>query len=162
MFCLAFICSRRTVILAEAVVRGWIGGNAKDYYESGVKASFLWYETYASGYSQYVTQDAAQQYLQEDLVKFSDGLTTDEKIERIILQKYFVSFYQGHWDPFFEHLRTGYPSFRHVEGTEIPYRWMYPDTEYKYNTENVEEAITRQFGANNDDTHEKTWWLNND
>ena len=149
-------------VLAEAVVRGWISGDAKDYYESGVKASFQWYETYASDYSQYVTQDAALQYLQEDLVKFSSDLTTDEEIERIILQKYFVSFYQGDWDPFFEHLRTGYPSFKHVAGTEIPYRWMYPDTEYKYNTENVETAITRQFGANNDDPHEKTWWLEND
>lgn len=146
-------------VLAEATVRGWISGDAKTYYENGVKASFLWYETYATDYSQYVTQDAAMQYLQEDSVKFSSDLTMEEKIKRVILQKYFVSFYQGDWDPFYEHLRTGYPTFKHVEGTEIPYRWMYPDSEYKYNTQNVEAAITSQFGANNDDTHEKPWWL---
>jgi len=149
-------------ILAEAVVRGWISGDAKQYYENGVKASFLFYETYATDYSEYVTEDAAQKYLDGDLVKFSDDLTTEQKIERIILQKYFVDFYQGDWDGFFEHLRTGYPGFKHVDGTEIPYRWMYPESEYKYNTENVEEAITSQFGANNDDTLEKTWWLKND
>jgi len=146
-------------VLAEAAVREWISGDAGQYYENGVKASFLFYETYATDYAQYVSTDAALQYLQEDLVKFSDDLTTEQKIERIILQKYLVDFYQGDWDGFFEHLRTGYPGFKHVEGTEIPYRWMYPESEYKYNTDNVEEAITRQFGANNDDTHEKTWWL---
>lgn len=146
-------------VLAEAVVRGWISGDAKTYYENGVKASFQWYEMYASDYSQYVTPAAATQYLQGDSVQFSTSLPMEEQIKRIVLQKYFVSFYQGDWDPFFEHLRTGYPTFKHVAGTEIPYRWMYPESEYKYNTDNVEAAITRQFGANNDNTHEKPWWL---
>lgn len=151
-------------ILAEAAVRGWIpneNNEDKLYYENGVKASFAFYETFATDYAQYVTANAAQQYLQGDLVKFSDDLTAEQKIERIILQKYLVDFYQGNWDGFFESLRTGYPEFKHVAGTEIPYRWMYPESEYKYNTQNVEEAISRQFGANNDDTHQKTWWLKN-
>ena len=149
-------------VLAEAVVRGWISGDAQNYYENGVKASFSWYETHAPDYAQYVTADAASQYLQEDSVKFTDDLTNDQKLKRILFQKYAVSFYQGGWDPFYEHLRTGYPSFKHVPGTEIPFRWMYPESEYKYNTDNVEAAITRQFGANNDATSALPWWLKND
>lgn len=146
-------------VLAEAVVRGWIQGDAKQYYENGVKASFSFYETYATDYSQYVTQDSAASYLNRPLVRLDDTLTDEQKIERIIFQKYCVSFYQGGWDPYFENLRTGYPGFMHLEENPIPYRWMYPDTEYRYNTANVEEAITRQFGANNDRTTAQPWWL---
>lgn len=146
-------------VLAEAVVRGWITGDAKQCYENGVKASFLFYQTYASKYAQYVTSDKATDYLKGDLVKFDDSLTAEQKIERIIFQKYCVSFYQGDWDPFFEHLRTGYPEFAHSSDTQIPYRWMYPDTEYKQNSKNVEGAITRQFGANNDVITAMPWWL---
>lgn len=146
-------------VLAEAVVRGWIDGDAKTYYENGVRASFDFYETYVADYSQYVTREAADEYLANDLVRLDDTLTDEQKIERIIFQKYCVSFYQGGWDPYFENLRTGYPGFMHLEGSTLPYRWMYPDTEYRYNTENVEEAITRQFGANNDRTSAMPWWL---
>lgn len=148
-------------ILAEAVVRGWISGDAKQYYENGVKASFLFYQTYAPSYASYVSPAAASQYLLGNLVNFTDNLTQDEKIALIITQKYVVDFYQGNWDAFYEHLRTGYPDFKHVAGTQIPYRWMYPDTEYKYNTQNVADAITRQFGANNDNTLAMSWWLKN-
>ena len=146
-------------VLAEAVVRGWIQGDAKQYYENGVRASFEFYETYATEYSQYVTQEDAATYLAGQLVRFDDTLTDEQKIERIIFQKYCVSFYQGGWDPYFENLRTGYPGFAHLAENPIPYRWMYPDTEYRYNTANVEEAITRQFGANNDRTTAQPWWL---
>lgn len=146
-------------VLAEAVVRGWIQGDAKQYYENGVRASFEFYETCATEYSQYVTQEDAATYLAGQLVRFDDTLTDEQKIERIIFQKYCVSFYQGGWDPYFENLRTGYPGFAHLAENPIPYRWMYPDTEYRYNTANVEEAITRQFGANNDRTTAQPWWL---
>ena len=146
-------------IMAEAVVRGWISGDAKTYYENGVKASFLFYQTYAKTYSQYVTPAAASKYLLGDKVKFTDDLTTDEKIERIIFQKYCTDFYQGNWDGFFENRRTGYPAFAHTTDTQIPNRWMYPSTEYKHNTDNLTEAVARQFGANNDNTHATPWWM---
>ena len=75
-------------VLAEAAVRGWIQGDARQYYENGVRASFEFYETYATEYSQYVTQDDATAYLAGPLVKFDDTLTPEQKIERIIFQKY--------------------------------------------------------------------------
>lgn len=146
-------------VLAEAALRGWISGSAQDYYEKGVKASFEWYNTYGGDYAQYVTPEAAETYLKGTLVKWDENLSTEEKVERIIFQKYCVSFYQGGWSPFFEHLRTGYPEFAHLADNPIPYRWMYPDTENKYNTENVTAAVTSQFGANNDKITSKPWWL---
>jgi hypothetical protein len=148
-------------VLAEAVVRGWITGNAQTYYENGVNASFLFYQTYATNYSQYVTPAAAATYLQGDSVKFSNDFSNDEKLKRIIFQKYCVDFYQGGWDAYFDDLRTGYPSFAHVAGTAIPYRWMYPQSEYQNNAANVTAAVTGQFGANNDNINEEPWWLKN-
>ena len=94
-----------------------------------------------------------------DKVKWDDALSDEKKIELIIFQKYCVSFFQGGWTPFFEHLRTGYPDFAHLADTPVPYRWMYPDTESKYNTENVQAAVKNQFGENNDKITSMPWWL---
>ena len=38
-------------------------------------------------------------------------MTDQQKIKRVVMQKYLSSFLQGGWTPYFEHLRTGYPSF---------------------------------------------------
>jgi hypothetical protein len=36
---------------------------------------------------------------------------------------------------------------------------MYPNDEYQLNSQNVSEAIKRQFGEGNDNTMQVTWWL---
>ncbi|MGI6231654.1 MAG: SusD/RagB family nutrient-binding outer membrane lipoprotein [Prevotella sp.] len=146
-------------ILAEACVRNWINGDAQQYYENGVKASFLFYQTYATSYSEYVTPEAANEYLNGSLVKWDDQLSDSQKIERIVFQTYCVSFYQGGWDAFFNQRRTGFPSLAHLADTPIPNRWMYPTSEYQQNTEHVQMAIERQFGANNDAITMTPWWL---
>lgn len=146
-------------ILAEAVVRGWISGDAKTFYEQGVKASFKFYETYAKGYEQYVSEQAASAYLQKPINDFSQAASNDEKLELIIMQKYLRSFFQSGWTPFFDHLRTGYPSFRRPAGVSIPFRWIYPQSEYNYNGANVTEAIKRQFGEGKDLINQPTWWI---
>ncbi|MFV0418081.1 MAG: SusD/RagB family nutrient-binding outer membrane lipoprotein [Dysgonomonas sp.] len=146
-------------ILSEASVRGWISGNATTYYNNGVKSSFKFYETYAKGLSAYVSEDIVESYLANPINDLSTKLGNDLKIEAIVLQKYFQSFFQGGWSPFYENLRTGYPQYRRTAGIEIPYRWIYPQSEYNYNAENVSAAITRQFGNGNDKINQKTWWL---
>ena len=146
-------------ILAEASLRGWINSSAKEHYENGVKASFGFYNSYATDYAQFVNEEAAETYLAEPLVDFSKATDNDKKLELIIMQKYFTSFLQGGWRMYLEHLRTGYPGFRTQEGVTPPLRWMYPTSEYQYNSENVKAAITRQFGENNDDTRKTPWWL---
>lgn len=150
--------AEQQLILAEAVVRGWITGDEKAYYESAVKASFRFYETYAVAYSSYLTQTAAEEYLKQDLVSYRADLSNDEKIKRIIIQKYIPSFLQGGWSPFFEHLRTGYPDFRRPAGIAIPYRWMYPQDEYNNNTSNLKAALDAQYGGV-DRISDKPWWL---
>ncbi|MBN2813738.1 MAG: SusD/RagB family nutrient-binding outer membrane lipoprotein, partial [Bacteroidales bacterium] len=148
------------LILAEAAVRGWINSaDAETYYEKGIEASFNFYYTYSKDYSIYVNDAALNDYLANELVDFSQAANDEERIERIIMQKYFASFLQGGWSMYCDHLRTGYPAFAHLPGLTPPTRWMYPNSEYQLNADHVSAAITSQFGAGNDNIRELTWWL---
>ncbi|MBT33111.1 MAG: SusD/RagB family nutrient-binding outer membrane lipoprotein [Thalassobius sp.] len=151
--------SEQQLILAEAAVRGWISADAEELYNSGVKASFKFYETYAEDYTAYVTETIADDYLSRSINSFASAADDDAKIELIIMQKYLQSFLQLGWSTFYEQLRTGYPTLRRPAGVEIPYRWIYPQSEYNYNSDNVSAAISKQFGAGNDQIDEMTWWL---
>ncbi|MFV0544653.1 MAG: SusD/RagB family nutrient-binding outer membrane lipoprotein [Bacteroides sp.] len=146
-------------ILAEGVVRGWINGHAKTYYENGIRASFKFFETYAKKQAQYLNESALNSYLQGVLVDLDQATTAKQKIEYIIMQKYLVNFYQGNWDSYYEQLRTNYPEFRRPVGTNIPKRWMYPQSEYNVNGDHVKEALNRQFGVETENTHQTPWWI---
>jgi hypothetical protein len=145
-------------IIAEAIVRGWISGNAKTHYENGVKASFEFYNMHAENYASFVEPADAEAYLMHDSVNYDNAASTEEEIRLIIMQKYLQSFLQGKWTPYFEHLRTGYPDFIHQPGLTPPTRWMYPQESYQYNQVNVNNAIQRQFNGN-DHIREVPWWL---
>lgn len=151
--------TEQQLILAEAVVRGWISGDDKSYYESAVKASFEFYCQNVKDVADFLTQDAAEKYLQGKFVAYSESLSKDEKMERIAMQKYLPTFLQGSlWLPYYEALRTNYPDFRRASGVNLPYRWMYPQNEYNNNTANVEAALKEQY-AGSDKTSDKPWWL---
>lgn len=146
-------------ILAEAALKGWISGDAQTFYENGIKANYQFYNTYAKGYEAYYTEAEALNYIAGAKVNFTNAATDAEKLEFIITQKYFTSFLQGGWNMYFDHLRTGYPNFPYLGSDTPPTRWIYPLDEYNNNSENVTEAITRQFGAANDGIRALTWWL---
>jgi hypothetical protein len=130
-------------ILAEGVLRGWISGDAKDYYEKGVQASMLFYG---------INQTAITSYLAQPAVQLAAGTTG---ISNIITQKYIASFLNSGWQPFYEQRRTGFPVFD-VSGAgvlnnkRIPKRWMYPETELRLNQPNVTAAISSQYSGNDD------------
>lgn len=151
--------AEQQLIIAEGIVRGWIDGDAGRYYDDGIRASFRFYETYAKGYGQYVTQDIATDYLSKPINDFEEASTNEEKIKKIIMQRYLRSFLQSPWWPFYDHLRTGYPEFRRPSGVEIPFRWIYPQSEYDFNTENVSSAIRDQYGEGNDKISSVPWWV---
>lgn len=151
--------AEQQLIIAEGIVRGWVAGDAEDYYNKGVKASFKFYETYAKGLGQYVTEPIATAYLAKPINSLATAATTDAKIEKIVTQRYLRGFLQSPWFPFFDHLRTGYPSFRRPAGVNIPFRWIYPQAEYNNNATNVAEAIKKQFGEGNDKISAQPWWI---
>ena len=83
------------------------------------------------------------------------GLTTfEEKLARIIEEKYIALYAQGTFEAWVDYRRTGYPllvppanaqtSFN--PGKVIPQRYLYPISERTANTDNVTAAIDRQGG----------------
>lgn len=151
--------TEQQLILAEAVVRGWISGDDRTYYESAVKASFAYYAKNVKEMAGYLDGTAADVYLRGEKVAYASALTREQKMERIIMQKYIPTFLQGSmWLPYYDQLRTGYPDFRRASGVNLPLRWMYPQNEYNNNPANVEAALRSQFGGS-DKTSDKPWWL---
>lgn len=151
--------TEQQLIIAEAIVRGWITGDAKEYYDLAVKASFEFYRTHASSYSSYLTEAEAEIYLAGSEVILDSSLSEDEKIERIIMQKYLPSFLQGsNWLVYFDAIRTGYPEFALPSGVStLPYRWIYPQNKYDNNRTNVDAAVASQY-AGNDAITSQPWW----
>ncbi|PWV47628.1 SusD/RagB family nutrient-binding outer membrane lipoprotein [Chitinophaga sp. S165] len=134
--------------LAEAVVRGWINGNAATYYNKGVQASMQFYK---------IPQDSIDTYLT------TNPLPASGQLEAIMTQKYIASFMNSDWHFFFEQRRTGLPVFD-VSGAgvlnnkKVPKRWMYPIKESQTNQKNVEAAINSQF-AGDDNINGIMWML---
>lgn len=146
-------------IIAEAILRGWVNGNAKEHYDNAIKASFEFYNANVGGYDAYLNSQEAEKYVASGLVNFSNAKSKSEKLEMILTQKYIATIYfQGTWRAYFDYLRTGYPEFRLSAGMKVPTRWMYPQSEYNDNADNVSEAIQKQFGGN-DNIYGTMWWL---
>ena len=94
-------------ILAEAVVRGLVAGDAKTYYEEGVKAAMKFTADMTPDgfdHGMPITDAYITTYLQSSKIKFASNV--DAQIEQIIMQKYLSLFFQEPWTGFFEMRRT--------------------------------------------------------
>jgi hypothetical protein len=137
-------------LIAEAISRNWItgAGTAQEHYENGIRASMEFYGI-ASG--------AIDTYIAGPNVAFNPA----NAIQMIIIQKYIALFMQSGWEAFFEQRRTGIPALNVGPGTYnnqlVPKRWLYPQSEYDYNKDNVEGAVDRQYTTDN--VNEVMWVL---
>ena len=145
--------AEQQLILAEAVLKGWISGDAKAYYESGVKAALTDVMTQASAsyaHEMPVTADYINSYFTGEAAFKS---TAGEQLKQIWIQRYILQFMQDAETSFFEYRRNMYPAFPINPATSlnennkngIPMRWLYPGAETSYNRENLEEALNRQY-----------------
>lgn len=143
-------------ILAEAVEREWITGNAETYYENGIQAA-MQFSDYHNTYS----PAAIQSYINQPIIQ----LQPESAIQQIITQKYISMFIQGGWQAFFEYQRTGFPVLEvtgsgvvnQVNGVNaVPRRWMYPLDEYSNNAVNVENTVKSQY-PNGDNVNGVMW-----
>jgi len=135
-------------ILAEAALKGYITGNPKTYYDLGVKAGIEhWGLTMPANY---LTTNAE--------VAFPDAGTFDEKMEKIMIQKYFTLFFTD-FQQWFEYRRTKKPTLPigpgAKNGGEMPSRLYYPVTVQSLNRSNYLDAATRMGG---DNLSVKVWW----
>lgn len=154
-------------ILAEAALRGWISGNANDYYNKGIRAAMQFIvdntpddEYYHSG--RLITGDYINSYVEKDMIKLHGDF--ENQLKQIITQKYLAYYMQYPMDAYYEYRRTGYPVLpinpetnRNTDKNKIPVRWMYPTWEYDYNKESVEEAVQRQYDGVDD--YNKLMWI---
>jgi len=128
-------------LMAEAVTRGLISGDAAAHFEAGMTASFEANEVDGSAYVA------------------ANVLGTLNPLKQIGEEKWLALFAQG-LESWTEQKRTGYPVLTPaLEGelSQIPSRVNYPEIEQSINGANYNAAVAAQ-GADNLTT--PLWWMN--
>jgi hypothetical protein len=146
---LFFTAAESYFLQAEAVLRGWISGDAKALYTAGVNASFS-----------YLGAGSAATYLAQPGNKNTnwDATTNDaERLALIIRQKHIALTAINSLESYNDYRRLGLPSDVTISpvagGNVIPKRLMYPQREY-----NVNGAQVLTQGTINPQV-DKIWWM---
>lgn len=161
-----------------AAVFGWnMGGTAESFYNKGIALSFEQYGV--SGAEEYMADATSVPSTYYDpsqanpwngslpavTIKWDDNATTEQKQERIIVQKWIANWTLG-IEAWCDIRRTGYPklipvafngSGGIVDTNKGAQRLSYPQEEYTNNTANVQNAVANYLkGPDNMAT--KLWW----
>lgn len=144
--------SQTSLLLAEAIQRGWTSGSAADAFKNGIKANME--EAAAHDAGSAIAASAIDAYLAANPYDAAKGL------EQINTQYWVSSFLNGP-EAFANFRRSGFPALapnpfpgKAIKGNFIN-RLTYPNSEISVNSTNVQAAIARQ-GA--DDLDTKVWW----
>jgi hypothetical protein len=161
---------------AEAALRGWTGaGDVKTDYETGISTSLAQWGVSGAGYisdavskpKDYVDpSNAANNAAAASTitVAWNAGATNEQKLERIITQKWLAMFPEGQ-EAWTEFRRTGYPKLFTVVNnnssgtidTQIQIRRLaFPQNEYTTNGAEIQKALTLLGGPDNGGT--RVWW----
>ncbi len=147
--------SESKLLEAEAVVRGWIPGDATALFNEAVRLSMA---EQAAAYNTTIPAEAIEAYIAQNLM--GKAQTTEEKLEVLGNQYWIVTFMNG-YESYANWRRCGYPKLKptNYAGNEsngqIPRRLPYATDEYTINKANLEAAISQQ-GADNVNT--RIWW----
>ncbi len=161
--------------IAEGINLGWATGSAEAYYQKGIKASLSFYgiteganDVYflkkdgkLGEYEKYAVNFSFDTYYIQSTVKYAGDNADGRK--QVLTQKYIAFFNNSGWEAYYNHRRTGVPTFN-VGGpgtgggrTTLPLRWQYPLNERSTNAANYTEAIQRQFGGQ--DNVDAVMWI---
>ncbi|MCM1347826.1 MAG: SusD/RagB family nutrient-binding outer membrane lipoprotein [Firmicutes bacterium] len=164
---------------AEGVaVFGWnMGGTAEEFYNKGIRLSFE-DNGKADDVDKYLADNKsvpATYYdpsginpwngtLPQVTIKWDESATTEQKQERIIVQKWIANFTLGN-EAWADLRRTGYPKLIPVafNGSNVvdinkgPQRQPYPSAEYTDNLVNVQKAVSEYLNGP-DNLATKLWW----
>lgn len=130
-------------LLAEAVERGFISGNAQDYYNAAIKASFDYWGV--GGFDDYIAQAA---------VSYSNTATWQEKIG---FQKW-IALYNRPFDAWTSWRLLDFPKLVKPDAPlvpEIPVRLIYPIVNAALNAQATADAAAAIGG---DDSATKLFW----
>lgn len=156
--------------IAEGINRGWATGNAETYYNNGIMASMAFYNIDDGSVITVTSQEdevlgtvtvSVSDYIAQPSVKYNTGATG---LTKILTQKYLAFFQNSGLEAFYNQRRTGVPAFLVGPGTgfggstpRIPKRWLYPSAEETSNSDNLHQALQRQFGGT--DTKDGEMWI---
>ncbi|WGH75423.1 SusD/RagB family nutrient-binding outer membrane lipoprotein [Tenacibaculum tangerinum] len=148
---------------AEAVLLGWIPGNAQTYYEEAILASMEQWEVepirideipQPDGTILEVEVDVYDEYLNRPEVTFDAA----NAMNQIAEQKWLALFYQP-YEAWAEWRRLDYPvltpAVDALTGNSIPVRHAYPSNEPTQNKVGYDAAVAAQ---GTDDLFTKLWW----
>jgi Starch-binding associating with outer membrane len=153
--------SEQCFTIAEAQNRGWLAGDAAANYRAGIQASLTFYgltdgtvlpvgDAFGKPYGNVTV--SVTNFLADAGVVYKGN--NADGLKQILQQKYVSMFQNSGWEPFYNQRRTGVPTFTEGVGTnatgKIPKRWRYPSEEANNNPTNTKEALTRQFGGQDD------------
>ncbi len=147
-------------ILAEAAVNGWISGSAETYYNDGALNSItLWLPNWPSMINSSTgLPNNIVTFLTAADIQWLNTLTTDQKMERIHLQKYYALFLAD-MQQWFEYRRTGHPVLPKGAGLQnggvMPARMVYPVYVQSANPTNYQAAVAAQ---GPDIISTQVWW----
>ncbi|TXF91806.1 SusD/RagB family nutrient-binding outer membrane lipoprotein [Neolewinella aurantiaca] len=131
------------LLLAEAVVKGYLEGDAKTYYDLGVNQAF-----------EYYNRLPAESYLSVAPTAFDE----DRALEQIITQKWIANISNA-YESWAEWRRTGFPELKPVEASLndglYPVRMPYPSDEQALNFENYQSAAA---ATQDNSINVPVWW----
>lgn len=145
--------------LAECVVRGLITGDAKTYYENGVRAAMTELSIFgADGWNPGGTITTAQQNAYLAAYPYDPANALKQ-----INTQYWIETFPNYYEAWANMRRSGYPdvysglnlTLSANLGAALPRRLYYPRAEFAANGTNINEAVARQ-GA--DLTSTRVWW----
>ncbi|NIG56837.1 SusD/RagB family nutrient-binding outer membrane lipoprotein [Chitinophaga sp. Cy-1792] len=137
-------------IKAEAALKGWIKATPGAFYNSGAQASIQqWLPNYKAPIDSFLA--AAD-------IQWLDSETTDEKMEKIHVQKYYALFMTD-LEQWFEYRRTGHPVLPKghglMNGGVMPARMTYPVFTQSTNPDNYKKVVASQ---GPDVISTQVWW----
>lgn len=143
-----------SLLLAEAAYRGWISGDAQQYYEDGIRADIARYELYPN--TSPVPETEVTAYLNMPGVAWN----ADDALELINTQLWVVYIRNG-TQAFVNFRRSGYPDlspnlYNNLLNGGFVRRLSYPDYELAQNAENYRAAVNAMGGQ--DDLITRVFW----
>jgi Starch-binding associating with outer membrane len=159
--------------IAEAINRGWVAGDAGDWYKKGIMASIAFYgivngsNTFSfqkpngalDEYNTYTKNIDLNAYYNQPSVQYAGNNATG--LNQILTQKYLAFFQNSGWEAYFNYRRTGAPVFSkngagNGNSNRIPKRFQYPASERATNGANLTSALQSQYSGA-DDINAEMW-----
>lgn len=144
------------LLQAEAILRGWVAGNANNHYINAVRISMKEQAVYGNG--GIIPENEIETFLGQNL--FEKAKTIENQL-KVIGEEFWVATFMNGFESYANWRRLGYPELKptNFAGSpnkgKTPRRITYPTKEYTVNKKHIEQAIQHQ---GPDDLNTRLWW----